>query len=54
MEKFPPAETLTAAWMLLPLYLWAVWEILKEKGKGSLNVLIAAFALAGIGYADVY
>ena len=43
----------TAAWMLLPLYLWAVWGILKEKGKRSLNILIAAFALAGIGYADV-
>ncbi len=43
----------TTAWMLLPLYLWAVLGILEEKGKRSPNILIAAFALAGIGYADV-
>lgn len=42
-----------AAWMLLPLYLWAVIGIAKEEGKRSVNILTAAVALAGTGYADV-
>lgn len=46
----------TVAWMLLPLYLWAVMGILgvgAGKGFGSLHfTVVAACALAGIGYAD--
>lgn len=40
------------AWMLLPLYAWAVMGIVGQKrNRGA--VLIAAPVLAGIGYADV-
>ena len=42
-----------AAWMLLPLYLWAVISIVKGEGKRSVNILTAAAALAGTGYASV-
>ncbi len=42
-----------AAWMLLPLYLWAVIGIVKGEGKRSVNILTAAAALAGTGYASV-
>lgn len=40
-----------AAWMVLPLYLWAVWGIAAGEKK-FWNVAVAAFAMAGIGYAD--
>lgn len=40
------------AWMLLPLYAWAVMGIVGQK-RNLKGILIAALALAGIGYADV-
>ena len=43
----------TAAWMVLPLYVWAVTGILEENGRRKRYVLVAALALAGIGYGDV-
>lgn len=41
-----------AAWMLLPLYIWAIAGIMEGNKKVG-NVVAAAFALAGTGYADV-
>ncbi|MCH5343528.1 MAG: hypothetical protein J1E64_05760 [Acetatifactor sp.] len=40
------------AWMLLPLYGWAVVGLLQKK-KSWVDILVAASALAGIGYAEV-
>lgn len=40
------------AWMLLPLYGWAVAGLIRKK-KSWIDALVAALALAGIGYADV-
>lgn len=40
-----------AAWMVLPLYAWAAAGILQGKKK-AWNVAVAAFALAGAGYAE--
>lgn len=41
------------AWMLLPLYLWAVLGLMGSAGKeGGGRMVVAALALAGIGYAD--
>lgn len=42
----------TAAWMVLPVYLWAMAGILGENGRRKLYVPVAALALAGIGYGD--
>lgn len=39
-----------AAWMLLPLYAWAVAGIVRKRNFRDL--LVAALTLAGIGYAD--
>lgn len=39
-------------WMLMPLYAWALVGILRDS-KGIKDIVIAAVALAGIGYADV-
>lgn len=38
-------------WMLMPLYLWATWGLLAGK-KGIVELVVAAMALAGIGYAE--
>ena len=40
-----------AAWMLLPLYVWALTEIMGQ--RKVLKIVIAGVALAGIGYMDV-
>ena len=40
-----------AAWMILPLYLWAAAALVSKESK-LCNVAIAALALASIGYAD--
>jgi len=42
-----------AAWMLLPVYMWAVLGILSKEGNKPRNLVTAALTLAGIGYADV-
>lgn len=39
-----------AAWMIVPVYVWAVTGIIKK--KKWMNIFIAACALAGIGYAN--
>lgn len=39
-----------AAWMLLPVYIWAVIKV-TENGKW-IYIFLTAFSLAGIGYAD--
>lgn len=39
------------AWMLLPLYIWAVVGVAEEK-EWMKNLIFAALSLAGIGYAD--
>lgn len=41
-----------AAWMLVPIYIWCVTGIMK-KGKWT-DIFAAAFALAGIGYANIF
>ncbi|MCM1188918.1 MAG: hypothetical protein NC541_06440 [bacterium] len=41
-----------AAWMLLPLYVWAVFGLLTSEKKRFRDLTVAALALAGIGYAD--
>lgn len=41
-----------AAWMLVPIYIWSVAGIIK-KGKWT-DIFVAAFALAGIGYANIF
>lgn len=43
-----------AAWMLVPLFLWAMQGICSGDGNGMKwkEILIASIALAGIGYAD--
>lgn len=40
------------AWMLLPLYVWAMYGILTARGRVK-NLIVAALSLAGIGYASV-
>lgn len=44
--------SLATAWMLMPLYVWAVVGLLRKK-KSWIDVLVAIFSLAGVGYADV-
>lgn len=39
------------AWMLLPLYLWALFGVIKGEKRGR-ELLYAGVVLAGIGYAD--
>ena len=42
----------TAAWMLLPVYLWAILGLLQKEGNQIWNLTAAALSLAGIGYGD--
>lgn len=44
--------SLATAWMLIPLYGWAVVGMLRKK-KSWMDVIVAIFSLAGVGYADV-
>lgn len=41
-----------AAWMLLPLYTWAVFRAFAEKGTWK-QIILAGVILAGVGYADI-
>ncbi len=41
-----------AAWMLFPLYVWAVYGVFSSGGSFR-DFIIAALALAGMGYADL-
>ncbi|WP_251208473.1 glycosyltransferase family protein [Acetatifactor aquisgranensis] len=40
------------AWMLIPLYIWAIYGLFASRGR-LWEFAIAALALAGIGYADI-
>lgn len=40
------------AWMLLPLYAWAMSGLLRDKKSVWTNFSVAALSLAGLGYAD--
>lgn len=44
--------SIATAWMVLPLYAWAVLGLIRKDGSVWRNLIIGAIALAGVGYAD--
>ena len=44
---------MAAAWMLLPLYAWALLGLVRRDKRVWIDMVVAAISLAGVGYANV-